>query len=577
MAFESLLRQHYGISIVEIYWAWPMGFLVAVWLSIKIVLAMKMQELVIHREVYLKHNILNFPERILRYYENFKYLEALTNGNMHPKTSNSQEKESKEWILKVLKRCRREIEENLENHDYNEIMADESTWVHSHEMADKRSKAAEKLQEAIEKICLNIRDDNGDGQVDAKVGDLEGVGQVGDLEGGKEVPRCTKCSSGFVDMLDFFALNARWRCLVIIFTVGHLATPMVARWWLQSRGRLVISQVAGWRQLVEHSFAPDPVFTAALAANVGVSALALVLLWAAIFRAYVHYQGKLKTLLCFDCMWRFPDESPIDMVHYQRGPLRQCVSAIKSQREEDHNKDKKRKPVMYDEEKMPALRHVYKWHGHYRLDFSSRDIKEITQQIPGLNQWFNMRRYIQIDVVDERVALEMWSLLVLVLLLPSCFVVLGNLFLLRGKVSGYSQTVNIQVLWDSFGVCIVVLMVMLLTLQFNTGFARHKKQLSVLKDHLLFTYKQSVVSRGSDGDAATCASTKEKYEDLSSYLDAVLLGIDTFDKPATLFGFAVDSAVVGRFSTLGAGLATTQLLPIIMVLFKNLISDEKEY
>jgi len=90
-----------------------------------------------------------------------------------------------------------------------------------------------------------------------------------------------------------------------------------------------------------------------------------------------------------------------------------------------------------------------------------------------------------------------------------------------------------------------------------------------------------MVPRGSEvhtteKDKDTYLKDKDTYENLSSYLDAVMLGIDTFDKPATLFGFAVDSAVVGRFSTLGAGLATTQLLPIILVLFKGLISDEKE-
>eukprot|EP00930_Biecheleria_cincta_P093709 TRINITY_DN8421_c0_g1_i2.p1 TRINITY_DN8421_c0_g1~~TRINITY_DN8421_c0_g1_i2.p1 ORF type:complete len:791 (-),score=110.59 TRINITY_DN8421_c0_g1_i2:342-2714(-) len=447
--FEALLRQHYHISSAEVFGSLLGGVIIVLWLVIDAALSTKTKELVTYRSTFLRQNLMVRASTIEKYAKLFLHLNKLQKGNHQQVTQ--------EYSVKIL------------------------------ETAMNGTIGMEKganVEDEVAKAFAQYSDADGDG-ADDRAQDQTG-------------------------WLSWPCFGREFAC--VLLALVHVSVPAIVKLFLKRRQSLLHKGLTTflYEEFPSAFLSQMPKLQPALLCNLIVGFVAYYLLFNSLAVAFERYRHKFDQLLAFRCMWRFPDENPLEDVNIGATKMSGCglLKEIPTLEQEQQRQDVERQIVPYiltrsDDkdthllsaggaapESWPKLKQRL-----YRFDFSHRLFRKLFDEVPRLSEWYNMRRYIQIDCVDERIATEMYSTLAVVCLLWKLVMVLINWMSMNNGEGRKLQIVNFESLYDTVVIAVLLLMSLTLTLQFNDEFARHHQQVCSLQEHLKLVHAGDCIKR----------------------------------------------------------------------------------
>lgn len=568
LAFEAVLRQHHKISSVEVFGSSLGGVIIVLWLVIKAALAIKTKELVTYRNTFLRQNMMVQPSTIEKYAKLFLHLNSLQKGVAEAATQ--------EYSVKILK------------------TAMEGTIS---------MKKQDNVEEAVAKAFKNNEDADGDGTDDS-------------------------VQTAWIDMA------VLWRELACGFlALVHVSVPAVVKLFLKRQKSLVHRKFTTFlsEELQEAFVSREPRAQPAIIFNLIVGFVAYYFLFKGLAVAYERYRLKFDQLLAFRCMWRFPDENPLDDVNagvekMSDSKIIEKIPTLETCEQQDVEKNEGTYILKHSEDRDKHLLSAGdaaqgSWAKLqtrlYRFDFSHRLFRKLFDEVPRLSEWYNMRRYIQIDCVDERIATEMFSTLAVVCLLWKLVMVLINWVSMNSGSGRKLQVVNFESLYDAAAIAILLMLSLTLTLQFNDEFARHHVQVNSLQEHLKLVHAGDCIKRAKKmqladeeakemqhaaadqaqttksgenkgksqaeeqaeraaGRAEADKAELERFElqaaEAEKYIQTISDGVQKFDRPATIFGLSVNRELIGGIGSFVAISAA----PVALKMLQSIVLGESD-
>jgi len=291
-------------------------------------------------------------------------------------------------------------------------------------------------------------------------------------------------------------------------------------------------------------------------------------LWFSRFVTTFHGQEeKFQTAIAFDCMWRFPNENPIKTTMREETPLMDEVEEWKGKDSEGDVEKATGGEPFFDE--------------GYRANFSKDKRDHLLDEVNKLEEWYEMRHYLQIDKFDECISIELAMLVALWTLVPEICVISGNFFMLDRKVSSL-QAVNFVTLWDFCFILYYVFRALMITLAFNDLYDRHKDNLRELRDYIQLEIAKAhnnpqantlwaswgLTNQG-DVNADPNNEAQNPGTKAINLVDTYINALDRFDAPSSFFGLTVDRKVITGFSSTVLIFFAPQIISIIQDFCKD--------
>lgn len=176
--------------------------------------------------------------------------------------------------------------------------------------------------------------------------------------------------------------------------------------------------------------------------------------------AHDRYQAKYWQAVAFNGLWEFPNESPLESTVLSNECNQISLKDYLTEQGESVSDDL------------------------YYCSFIEADMDQLKQKLPRLNEWFNVRRHVQIDSADERISLELAALVTLFLMLPKIAIIITNFVVMFSGHGRKVQLINFLAIWDLLFISYMVIQTLALTLAFNELFDRNAEHLKALKEHI---------------------------------------------------------------------------------------------
>eukprot|EP00931_Biecheleriopsis_adriatica_P073188 TRINITY_DN47527_c0_g1_i1.p1 TRINITY_DN47527_c0_g1~~TRINITY_DN47527_c0_g1_i1.p1 ORF type:complete len:784 (+),score=155.13 TRINITY_DN47527_c0_g1_i1:284-2353(+) len=499
-AFESLTRRHYRLSVCDVTGSLLSGSLIVLWLAVEATKKRKLASLDKYKRTFLMQNFPN-TEQAETFAEQVRYLYALMYGKDH-----SEEQQ----IVRVL---------------------------------------------------------------DEYVATLKNVGKQ---QGKQSRERQIKEQMGKLKPTQSTIEDYNVILLALFLALIHVLMPALVRLITD------VSDHSAKDRFLEALLTKHTAFWSEIIANMISGLFGYLVLFLGLISSAVEYRKKQCQLLAFKCMWKFPDEDPQETIFldgYVKMSRRHVELKEEQEELENGNGEKAQfqgwhfdgcmKTCQSQGEirqcngvKRPLLNIPESYHG----DFSQREWCELAgEDIPKkLSEWFYVRRFIQLNAIDERISIELYSSLGIMVLVYKLGMVYSNWLASHELL----QAVNCESLYDVLVILYFLLKSLTLTLAFNNEFEQHHYQLEVLKEHIVRSYAEQWAhshSKAEDEkklapDEEVSKESDEHRDKLTTYIDALREGMAKKDHPATIFGLQVNR----RFITTLSVSAIASLSPMVV-------------
>mmetsp|Transcript_33304 Transcript_33304/g.60367 ORF Transcript_33304/g.60367 Transcript_33304/m.60367 type:complete len:755 (+) Transcript_33304:43-2307(+) len=342
-------------------------------------------------------------------------------------------------------------------------------------------------------------------------------------------------------------------------------------------------------RLLEALLSKESAFWNVIFANMVSGFCGYLVLFSGLISAAFSYQEKKCQLLAFKCMWKFPDDDPQRHIFDGSYTVMKCRSDFWTSRRMENK-------ILIEKDVETLLSEDQR----YLCDFSIRDFEKLTEQdIPEqLSQWLYIRRFIQLDAIDERISIELYSSLAIMVIVYKLGMTCFNWLAVDSDERAQtvlSQTVNWESMYDSLVILYFLLKSLTLTLAFNDEFEQHHDQLRKLREHIkrshaecwAATFKNEAgqaLSKKKQGREAEKSWSRDEaytsdmgfndgYEGVKSkliiYIDTLLEGMEEKDHPATIFGLQVNRKFITTLSVSAVGFMSPLVFSMLDVLKKS--------
>lgn len=473
LAYESLLRIHHGISTVDVYGSLFGGLWLVVILVAGEVMRKKRTQLQQARDVFIQEQLVIDVGTANRFFALFSYLDELQIK------AHDKHKDSKMYITNYCKQAVKEYQGGLPRTSNKDV---------------------------FNRVSAKVKD-----------ADMDGV------------------NDGESFSCQFLC---RWRLvygsllaggLIILVAAVHVLISAFERIWLfqfHQKGKF-------WQSWPYWLLSTQHRFHHLIGINILMTFIAQAALFGFMLFAYLSYSSNLNRFLAFDCLWRFPDEEPLDSIqHTHEDSIRVIQVELKQDRKYTwfHHKDKTK---------------------DYVADFAIRTFDELANEVRTLKEWFGMRRYLQLDSIDDRIAAEIFAGISTVTLLPQIIWISSAWVSIVSGGIAKTNAAGVVGLWDTVSLLTLVGANLVLTLQINDIWEAHTQRLNSLKSYLEYKFSEERVH--STGESQVIREeSKFKLEAAQVFIEKLTENINRFEKPATFFGLRVDRNLLnGLTSTMG--------------------------
>jgi len=279
-------------------------------------------------------------------------------------------------------------------------------------------------------------------------------------------------------------------------------------------------------------------------------------------------EDQLQLAIAFDSLWQFPNENPIETTMRGQEAL---IHEVKSYGEEVRRI--RQSKLDEAENNDPQSRELFNPEG-YRATFGAFQGQQLIDEVHKLEEWYSMRRFLQIDSMDDRVSIELAMVVAFLSLVPY---LCTHLYRCRVGEEMSLQALNFVSLWDFSFLMYFVLKALMNTVAFNDLYEQHHNALQALMDQLRVDCARERASNkrpslrmgrstvAPDDDASSPSELgfgalspphihvdvpwhgAQDHVETIKYVEMYVKALERFDAPLSLFGMTMNRKVVTGF------------------------------